>query len=95
MPSSEEEQFRQMMKEIGETKMPFGRFKGVPLYNLPAEYLAWFDQKGFPQGKLGILMQSVYEAKRNGADEIFSEFRRKSGFQIPLKKPKQREWNFE
>ena len=36
-------------------KMPFGRYKGVVLHELPEPYLVWFHQKGFPKGRLGML----------------------------------------
>ena len=45
--------------------MPFGKFKGRKLFNLPEEYYVWFKQKGWPPGKLGDYMQTVYEVKIN------------------------------
>ena len=56
--------------------MPFGRFKGRPLHELPAEYLCWFEQKGWPDGDLGRLLQIVLEAKRQGADHAFEPLRK-------------------
>lgn len=56
--------------------MPFGRFKGRQLYDLPAEYLCWFEQKGFPPGDLGRLLQIILEAKRQGADHAFDPLRK-------------------
>lgn len=58
--------------------MPFGRFAGRPLYDLPAEYLCWFEQHGFPGGDLGRLLQIVLEAKRQGADHAFDPLRKSS-----------------
>ncbi len=57
--------------------MPFGKFSGRKLYNLPAEYLCWFEQKGWPSGDLGHLLQIVLEAKRQGADEAINSLRGK------------------
>ncbi len=57
-------------------EMPFGRFKGRKLYELPAEYLCWFEQNGFPSGDLGRLLQIVLEAKRQGADHAFDILRK-------------------
>jgi len=51
-------------------QMPFGKYKGTILRNLPVSYLEWFSQKGFPQGKLGILLQTLYEIKLNGLEYL-------------------------
>lgn len=56
--------------------MPFGKFAGRRLHDLPAEYLCWFEQKGFPAGELGKLLRLVLEAKREGADDAFNVLRR-------------------
>ena len=52
-------------------KMPFGKYKGVRLIDLPEPYLVWFCQKGFPEGTLGEQLQAVYEIKRNGLEYLF------------------------
>lgn len=52
-------------------KMPFGKYKGVKLVDLPEPYLVWFHQKGFPDGKLGEQLRAVYEIKRNGLEYLF------------------------
>lgn len=51
-------------------EMPFGRFQGRILIELPEEYLFWFVDHGFPDGKLGFLMKLVLELKVNGADGV-------------------------
>jgi len=51
-------------------KMPFGKYKGVPLIDLPEPYVVWFAGKGFPSGELGILMQTLYEIKLNGLEHL-------------------------
>lgn len=56
--------------------MPFGKFSGCKLYDLPAEYLCWFEQKGWPSGDLGRLLQIVLEAKRQGAEHAFDALRK-------------------
>lgn len=55
-------------------RMPFGRFRNYHLYTLPYEYLHWFVEKGdgFPQGRLGELMEFVYHTKANGSEIVFS-----------------------
>ena len=50
--------------------MPFGKYKGTLLCDLPISYLEWFGRKGFPQGKLGMQLQTVYEIKLNGLDDL-------------------------
>jgi len=57
--------------------MPFGKFKGVLLCNLPMFYLEWFQRKGFPQGKLGILLQTMYEIKLNGLEFLLEPLKEK------------------
>lgn len=54
-------------------KMPFGRFNGRVLIELPEEYLFWFVDNGFPDGKLGFLMKLALELKANGADGVVRE----------------------
>jgi uncharacterized protein (DUF3820 family) len=59
-------------------EMPFGKFSGRKLYDIPAEYLCWFEQKGWPSGDLGRLLRIVLEAKREGADHAFDALRKTS-----------------
>jgi len=56
---------------LATTKMPFGKYKGFRLVDLPERYLVWFSQKGFPEGKLGEMLQAVYEIKLNGLEYLF------------------------
>ena len=60
----------ELLKDIVTMKMPFGRFEGTLLSDLPISYLEWFKRKEFPKGKLGVLMETVYEIKLNGLEEI-------------------------
>ena len=46
-------------------KMPFGRFQGERLMNLPFAYLCWFEREGWPRGKLGAQMATIYELQHN------------------------------
>ena len=52
------------------TVMPFGRFKGRKLLELPEPYLVWFHTEGFPRGKLGEQLGLMYEIKVNGLETI-------------------------
>ncbi|MFH1001114.1 MAG: DUF3820 family protein [Bacteroidota bacterium] len=49
-------------------KMPFGKYQGRLLIDLPEPYLVWFKQKGFPKNKLGDLLALCYEIKLNGLE---------------------------
>ena len=55
---------------IANMTMPFGKYKGRPLINLPEDYLLWFANKGWPEGKLGGLLQLTLEIKINGLEGI-------------------------
>ena len=65
----------QVLMDISEMKMPFGRYKGRALADLPEPYLVWFSQKGFPKGKLGQLLETVYVMKLNGLNHIIAELK--------------------
>jgi uncharacterized protein len=54
--------------ELVRMKMPFGKHKGILLSSLPVSYLEWFARKGFPPGKLGMMLQTIYEIKLNGLE---------------------------
>jgi uncharacterized protein (DUF3820 family) len=56
--------------ELANYKMPFGKYKGEYLVDIPEYYYAWFRQKGFPEGKLGKMMLQMHEIKINGLEEI-------------------------
>ena len=61
-----------LLLELVKMEMPFGRYKGYLLCNLPVSYLEWFNRKGFPQGKLGVLLQTMYEIKLNGLEHLLN-----------------------
>ncbi len=56
--------------------MPFGQYKGRKICDLPVHYLEWFQRQGFPKGKLGMMMQTVYEIKINGLDHLIAQLKR-------------------
>lgn len=65
------------LEKLVTTKMPFGKYKDIPICNLPEYYLLWFKQKGFPKGKLGELMASMYEIKINGLEYLLEPLKQK------------------
>lgn len=56
-------------------EMPFGKYKGRKLADLPEPYLVWFHAKGFPDGKLGRLLGLIYEIKLNGLEYLLKPLR--------------------
>jgi len=67
----------ELLLEIVRMKMPFGKYKGTFLCDLPDFYLEYFLRNGgFPKGKLGQLMATVYEIKLNGLHDILAELKR-------------------
>ena len=57
--------------ELVSTRMPFGKYKGTRLVDLPEPYVIWFAGKGFPSGKMGDMLRTVYEIKVNGLEYLF------------------------
>lgn len=90
------------LEEIGRTFMPFGKYgpqhyppNGIPIYDLPAEYLIWFANKGgFPKGRLGTLLKMVHQMKTDGSDPVFDLFRRRRGGPSRLRPERQRRFDF-
>ena len=67
---------RSLLLELVTVKMPFGKYKDQLLCNLPVFYLEWFNRKGFPKGKLGILLATIYEIKSNGLEYLLEPLKR-------------------
>jgi uncharacterized protein (DUF3820 family) len=89
------------LAEIGRLRMPFGKYgpekfppAGVPIYDLPVEYLLWFRQKGFPRGRLGELLEMVLQIKLDGAEAVFEPFRNAAGGRHPLRPERRKTWDF-
>jgi hypothetical protein len=60
----------ELLRELIRYKMPFGKYKDTKLSALPVSYLEWFARKGFPEGKLGMLLQTLHVIKTNGLEEL-------------------------
>ncbi|MDR0228866.1 MAG: DUF3820 family protein [Flavobacteriaceae bacterium] len=56
--------------ELAHTKMPFGKYQGYYLIDLPEHYVVWYHNKGFPTGKLGEQLALIYELKLNGLEPL-------------------------
>ena len=57
--------------------MPFGKYKDRYLIDLPEHYVIWYHNKGFPKGKLGEMLETVYELKVNGLEELIRNIQQK------------------
>lgn len=69
--------------ELAYARMPFGKFEGRFLIDLPEHYIVWYRGKGFPKGKLGEQMHLIYELKLNGLEDLIRNIRVK--YPKPLK----------
>lgn len=93
--------WKDTLEEIARYRMPFGLFgprsyppQGVPIYDLPIEYLAWFAVRGWPKGKLGRLLEVVYQLRADGNDFVFDEIRLANGGRFKFRKEPSRNYAF-
>ena len=62
--------------QLVQAKMPFGKYKDMLLCELPVSYLEWFGRKGFPKGKLGQQLQTLYEIRLNGLEYLLTPLKK-------------------
>lgn len=67
---------RQIMLDLVTKKMPFGKYKGKLLCDIPEDYLIWMHRKGFPEGKIGMWLNTLYEIRLNGLEVILRELKK-------------------
>lgn len=65
----------EVLLKLSQYKMPFGKFKGSLLIDLPEPYVVWFAGEGFPDGELGKLLGIVHTIKVNGLEYLFKPLR--------------------
>ena len=63
------------LQKLVSTPMPYGKYKGRVLADLPGNYLAWFAREGFPKGELGRLLQLMLEIDHNGLSDLLRPLR--------------------
>lgn len=67
----------QILEDLVKMKMPFGKYEGRLICDLPEHYLLWFQKQGFPEGKLGMLLATMCEIKVNGLEYLLKPLRQK------------------
>ncbi len=67
---------KEALIELAHYKMPFGKYKDRYLVDVPEYYYVWFNQKGFPEGKLGRMMIQMHDIKINGLEELIYRIKR-------------------
>ncbi|MCK5821131.1 MAG: DUF3820 family protein [Bacteroidales bacterium] len=65
-----------ILQQLVTLRMPFGKYSGRLLCDLPVAYLEWFDQKGFPKGQLGMQLQTLLVIKMNGLEHLLEPLKR-------------------
>ena len=68
----------QDLQKLVSMRMPYGKYQGRLLADLPGAYLAWFARKGFPEGELGRLLALMLELDHNGLTPLL----------LPLRQPR-------
>ncbi len=69
---------KQFLIDLAHAKMPYGKYKGTYLIDLPEHYVVWYHAKGFPKGKIGLQLGLVYELKLNGLEHLIRTIKKNS-----------------
>ncbi len=67
---------KEILMDLVTKRMPFGKYKGKLLCDIPEDYLVWMQKKGFPDGKLGMWLSTLYEIRLNGLDDILYQLKK-------------------
>lgn len=65
-----------VLRDLTTMRMPYGKYKGIILCDLPEHYVVWYHETGLPEGRLGMLLSTLYEIKLYGLEDLL----------VPLKK---------
>ena len=66
-----------LLLDLVKIQMPYGKYKGYLICNIPESYLLWYKDKGFPKGKLGDLMSTMFEIRMNGLEYLLTPLKGK------------------
>lgn len=66
----------ELLLELVRLRMPYGKYKGRLICDLPEFYLVWYHSNGFPEGKLGVLLSTMYEIKLNGLEYLLKPLKK-------------------
>jgi len=66
-----------LLLDLVRMQMPYGKYKGYLICNIPESYLLWYKDKGFPKGKLGDLMSTMFEIRVNGLEYLLTPLKGK------------------
>ncbi|AZI24900.1 MAG: DUF3820 family protein [Pedobacter agri] len=67
-----------LLLDLVKMQMPYGKYKGYLICNIPESYLLWYKDKGFPKGKLGDLMATMFEIRVNGLEYLLTPLKNQS-----------------
>ncbi len=65
----------EVLRELISTPMPYGKYAGYAIADVPEHYLLWIAREGFPKGKLGQLLALMYEIRVNGLEKLLAPLR--------------------
>jgi uncharacterized protein len=65
------------LQKLVERTMPFGKYQGRLIADLPGDYLNWFAREGFPKSEIGRLLQLMHEIDHNGLSELLTPLRQR------------------
>ncbi len=66
----------ELLMEMMTYRMPFGKYKDRLIIELPVFYLEWFASKGFPSGKLGMMLSTIHIIRTNGLEHLLRQLRK-------------------
>ena len=64
------------LQKLVERPMPFGKYEGRLIADLPGDYLNWFAREGFPKSEIGRLLQLMHEIDHNGLSDLLTPLRK-------------------
>jgi uncharacterized protein (DUF3820 family) len=67
----------ELLQKLLTIEMPYGKYKGRLIADLPGNYLNWFARKGFPPGELGMLLALMQEVDHNGLSHLLEPLRKR------------------